>query len=568
MTQRFRSALLVLTLAACAQPQPAGISSDWKFAGKDRITDAANAVVVSGSPIASQVGRDILQQGGNAIDAAVAVGFALAVVHPEAGNIGGGGFLLYRTADGKAYALDYREEAPSGASRNMYLEPDGDPSDLSVTGALAAAVPGSPAGLIEMHRRFGRLPFAQVINPAITLANQGYVVDSFRFQSIGDELSRLYLFPATRAQFLPDNAPPQPGTTLVQKDLGRTLERIRDKGAAGFYTGPTADLIVAEMERSGGLISHADLANYKTYWRDPIVIPYRGDTIYSMPPASSGGTTMGEILNIMEGYSPLPPFGSARLMHLESEAMARAFMDRNAYMGDPGFVHNPVEQMLSKTYATERRATIDPKRATPAKDLTPGLTDGPSTTHYSIVDADGNAVSITTTLNNSYGSAVTVTGAGFLLNDEMDDLASAPGRPNMYGLVQGDSNAIQPGKRPLSAMTPSMVVGPDGKLILVVGTPGGPRIITMVYHVISNVIDHHMSLADAVSAPRLHDQGLPDIVRVEKGGFQPAALEALRKMGHTVSEGGNTGDIEAIIKTPTGWQGVSDPRYGGAGAGY
>jgi len=565
---RLPSALLLLSLAACAQPAPAGVASDWKYKGKDRITDAPTAVVVSGSPIASQVGRDILQQGGNAIDAAVAVGFALAVVHPEAGNIGGGGFLMYRTADGKAYALDYREEAPSRASRDMYLEPDGDPSDLSVTGALAAAVPGSPAGLVEMHKRFGRLPFAQVINPAIKLALGGYVVDSFRFQSIGDEMSRLYLFPASRAQFLPNNAPPQPGSTLVQKDLGQTLERIRDKGAPGFYTGKTADLIVAEMERSGGLISHEDLASYKTYWRDPVVIPYRGDTIYSMPPASSGGTTMGEILNIMEGYSPLPPFGSARLMHLESEAMARAFMDRNAYMGDPGFVHNPVEQMLSKSYAAERRATIDPKRATPAAELKPGLTDGPSTTHYSIVDADGNAVSITTTLNNSYGSAVTVAGAGFLLNDEMDDLASAPGRPNMYGLVQGDSNAIQPGKRPLSAMTPSVVVGPDGKLLMVVGTPGGPRIITMVYHVISNVIDHHMSLADAVSAPRLHDQGLPDVIRVERGGFQAAALDALRKMGHTVSEGGATGDVEAIIRTPTGWQGVSDPRYGGAGAGY
>jgi gamma-glutamyltranspeptidase/glutathione hydrolase len=568
VTHRQLSALLILSLAACAGPQPSGIASTWKFAGKDRITDAANGVVVSGSPLASQVGRDILQQGGNAIDAAVAVGFALAVVHPEAGNIGGGGFLMYRTADGKTYALDYREEAPSGASRDMYLEPDGDPSDLSVTGALAVAVPGSPAGLVEMHRRFGRLPFAQVINPAIKLANEGYLVDSFRFRSIGGEMSRLYLFPASRAQFLPNNAPPQPGTTLVQKDLGRTLEAIRDKGAAGFYTGKTADLIVAEMERSGGLISHADLAAYKTYWRDPVVIPYRGDTVYSMPPSSSGGTTLGEILNIMEGYAPLPPFGSPQLMHLESEAMARAFMDRNAYMGDPGFVHNPLEQMLSKSYAAERRATIDPKRATPATELTPGIKDGPSTTHYSIVDAEGNAASITTTLNNSYGSGVTVTGGGFLLNDEMDDLASAPGRPNMYGLVQGDSNAIQPGKRPLSAMAPSLVIGPDGKLLMVVGTPGGPRSITMVYHVISNVIDHHMSLADAVSAPRLHDQGLPDVIRVEKGGFQPAALEALRKMGHQVSEGGTSGDIEAIIKTPTGWQGVSDPRYGGAGAGY
>lgn len=559
---------LSLLLAACAAPQPSGVASGWKFAGQSRVTDAANAVVVSGSPIASAVGRDILQAGGNAIDAAVAVGFALAVVHPEAGNIGGGGFLMYRQADGTTYALDYREEAPSGASRDMYLDPAGNPTDLSVTGALSAGVPGSPAGLVEMHRRFGKLPFAQVINPAIELANQGYLVDSFRYQSIGGEMSRLYLFPASRTQFLPNDAPPQPGTTLVQADLGRTLERIRDKGAAGFYTGTTADLIVAEMQRSGGLITHADLAAYKTYWRDPIIVPYRGDTIYSMPPASSGGTTMGLILNIMEGYSPLPPFGSAELMHLEAEAMSRAFMDRNAYMGDPAFVHNPVDQMLSESYAAERRATIDPKHASKAGEVLPGLTDGPSTTHYSIVDAEGNAVSITTTLNNSYGSAVTVTGAGFLLNDEMDDLASAPGKPNMYGLIQGDSNAIQPGKRPLSAMTPSFVVGPDGQLILVVGTPGGPRIITMVYHVISNVVDHQMSLADAVAAPRLHHQGLPNVIRVERGGVSPEVLAQLRKMGHEVNEGGYTGDVEAIIRTPTGWQGVSDPRYGGGGSGY
>jgi gamma-glutamyltranspeptidase/glutathione hydrolase len=565
---RHSAIALLLSLSACAGPQPSGVASGWEFVGQDRITDAANGVVVSGSPIASAVGRDILLAGGNAVDAAVAVGFALAVVHPEAGNIGGGGFLMYREAGGAVHVLDYREEAPSGASRDMYLEPDGDVSDLSVTGALAAAVPGSPAGLVEMHQRFGQLPFADVINPAIELANEGYVVDDFRRESIGDNMSRLYLFPASRAQFLPDNQPPAVGSTLVQKDLGRTLERIRDQGAAGFYAGKTADLIVAEMERSGGLISHADLAAYKTHWRDPIILPYRGDTIYSMPPASSGGTTMGLILNIMEGYDPLPPFGSAQLLHLEAEAMSRAFMDRNAYMGDPGFVHNPVGQMLSKNYAADRRATINPKQASKIGEVPPGLTDGPSTTHYSIVDAEGNAVSITTTLNNSYGSAVTVTGAGFLLNDEMDDLASAPGKPNMYGLVQGDSNAIQPGKRPLSAMTPSFVVDENGQLLLVVGTPGGPRIITMVYHVISNVLDHRMSLADAVSAPRLHHQGLPNSMRIERGGVSPAVIAQLEKMGHVVDEGGYTGDVEAIIRTPAGWQGVSDPRYGGGGAGY
>jgi gamma-glutamyltranspeptidase/glutathione hydrolase len=563
-----RASLLLLFLPACAGPQPSGVAAGWTFADQARVTDGANAVIVSGSPIASQVGKDILLAGGNAVDAAVAVGFALAVVHPSAGNIGGGGFMVYRAAGGGTYALDYREAAPSGARRDMYLEPDGDPSDLSVTGALAAGVPGSPAGLLEAHRRFGRLPLAQVITPAIRLANEGFLVDSFRYLSIGDEMSRLYLFPASRAQFLPGGQPPTPGSTLVQRDLGRTLERIRDQGEAGFYTGRTSDLIVAEMERSGGLITHADLAAYRPIWRDPIVIPYRGDTVYSMPPSSSGGTTLGMILNIMEGFSPLPPFGSPQLMHLEAEAMRRAFTDRNAYMGDPDYVHNPVELLLSKEYATRRRATIDPRRASPPGEVQPGLPDGPSTTHYSIVDAEGNAVSITTTLNDGYGSAVTVTGAGFLLNDEMDDLASAPGRPNLYGLVQGDSNAIEPGKRPLSSMTPSIVVGPDGRLLLVLGTPGGPRIITMVYHVISNVVDHRMTLADAVTAPRLHHQGLPDKLRVERGGFQPAALEALRRMGHTIEEGGSSGDIEAIIRTPAGWQGVSDPRLGGGGAGY
>ena len=465
MTQRHLRALLLLSLAACARPQPAGVSSDWKFVGKDRITDATNAMVVSGSPIASQVGRDILQQGGNAIDAAVAVGFALAVVHPEAGNIGGGGFLVYRTADGKVYALDYREEAPSGASRDMYLEPDGDPSDLSVTGALAAAVPGSPAGLIEMHRRFGRLPFAQVINPAITLANQGYVVDSFRFQSIGDEMSRLYLFPATRAQYLPNNAPPQPGTTLVQKDLGRTLEAIRDKGAAGFYSGKTADLIVAEMERSGGLITPRRPGQLQDLLAGPgrDSVPGRHHLLHAA----------GQLGRHHDGRDPqhhgglLPPatlwICRAHASGIRGDGPGLHGPER--LHGRPRLRAQPGRADALEAYAAERRATIDPKHATPAKDLKPGLTDGPSTTHYSIVDADGNAVSITTTLNNSYGSAVTVTGAGFLLNDEMDDLASAPGRPNMYGLVQGDSNAIQPGKRPLSAMTPSMVVGPDGKLM-------------------------------------------------------------------------------------------------------
>jgi gamma-glutamyltranspeptidase / glutathione hydrolase len=498
------------------------------------------------------------------MDAAVAVGFALAVVHPEAGNIGGGGFSIIRSRDGRAYALDYRETAPARASRDMYR---GAGDEASVTGHLSAGVPGSVAGLIEVHRRFGRLPFPAVIEPAIQLANAGFVVDEYRSASIGYDSVRLAQFPTSRATFLPDGHPPAPGSRFRQPDLGSTLEAIRDSGAAGFYRGRVADLIVAEMERGGGLVSRSDLAGYQALWRDPVEISYRGYTIYSMPPASSGGVTMGEILNIMEGFGPLPPFGSAALIHREAEAMRRAFTDRNTYLGDPGFVHNPLDRLLSKKYAADLRKQIGEEASvTPRFD--PTTRGGSSTTHYSVIDAEGNAVSCTTTLNNSYGSAVTVAGAGFLLNDEMDDFATSPGQPNMYGLVQGEANAIAPGKRMLSAMTPSIVLDPRKQLYLVVGTPGGPKIITMVYHVISNVIDHRMPLPDAVAAPRMHHQALPDTLQLEADGFLPETLDSLRARGHGISTDGPWGDVEAIIRAGNGWQGVSDPRRGGGGAGY
>jgi gamma-glutamyltranspeptidase / glutathione hydrolase len=375
------------------------------------------------------------------------------------------------------------------------------------------------------------------------------------------------MFPASRTTFLSNDRPPATGSTFRQPELGATLEAVRDSGAAGFYRGRVADLIVAEMERGGGLISHEDLGRYRAIWREPIEISYRGHTIYSMPPASSGGVTMGEIRNIMEGYSPLPAFGSAALMHREAEAMRRAFTDRNRYLGDPAFVQNPVGRLLSKEYAAELRKEIG-ERASVTSQFDPTTGRGSSTTHYSIVDGEGNAVSCTTTLNNSYGSAVTVTGAGFLLNDEMDDFATSPGQPNMYGLVQGEANAIAPGKRMLSAMTPSIVLDPDKQLYLIVGTPGGPRIITMVYHVISNVIDHRMPLPRAVEAPRAHHQALPDSLMVEEEGFLPPVLDSLRAIGHGIRSRGTWGDVEAIIRRANGWQGVSDPRRGGGGAGY
>ena len=545
-----------------------GINPAWKLNGTTRSAEAEHAMVVSANPIASEVGRKILQQGGNAVDAAVAVGFALAVVHPTAGNLGGGGFMVIRTKDGEVHALDYRETAPGRASRDMYVNHSGNPTDLSITGALAAGVPGSVAGLVEAQRRYGKLPLRAVVAPAVALARDGFVIDSARNHAIDEDRDRLYLFPTSRAQFLPHGHAPAIGSTFRQPALARTLALIRDQGAPGFYTGQTAGLIIAEMARSGGIISRADLAGYKAIWREPIAIKYRGYTIYSMPPSSSGGVTMGEILNILEGFGPLPPFGSVALMHREAEAMRRAFMDRNMLLGDPAFVQVPLARLLSHEHADSLRRQIDTLHATPTPKFETAARQGSSTTHYSVVDADGNAVSTTTTLNNGFGSALTVGGAGFLLNDEMDDFATAPGKANMYGLVQGEANAIKPGKRMLSAMTPSVVLDPEGKLFMVVGTPGGPRIITMVYHVISNVIDHKMTLADAVAAPRIHHQALPDTIRVEKDGFTAASLDALRKLGHHVVEGTPWGSIDAIIRTARGWQGVSDPRTAGGAAGY
>lgn len=555
--------------AATAPAASRGVNPDWPLAGKARVTEGRRAMVVSGSPLASEVGRQVLEAGGNAVDAAVAVGFALAVVHPEAGNIGGGGFMVFRMKDGTNAALDYREAAPGRASHDMYLDRAGDPTALSDKGHLAAGVPGAVAGMLEAHRRFGKLPLRAVLTPAIRLAGEGFVVDEYRSRSIDNYRAWLYTFPASRRYFLPDSGQaPAPGSRWIQADLARTLTAIRDHGADGFYKGWVADSIVAEMERGGGLISLADLASYRAEWREPLRISYRGYTIYSMPPASSGGVTLGLMLNILEGYDQLPPFGSAALLHREAEAMRRAFTDRNTYLGDPAFVRMPLERLLSKEYATTLRRQIDLQRATPTPPFDPTLRDGNSTTHYSVVDADGNAVSCTTTLNDSYGSAVAVSGAGFLLNDEMDDFTTAPGKPNGYGLVQGEANAIQPGKRMLSAMTPSVVLDKEGKLFMVVGTPGGPTIITQVYHVISNVIDHGMSLPDAVAAPRMHHQALPDEVRLERNGFQPGAIAGLEALGHALVYRTRWGDVEAIIRTPNGWQGVSDPRLGGGGAGY
>ncbi len=563
--RRLASVLLFIAAAPAAVAQ---VSPSWPLRDSARVVLGHRGVVVSGHPLASAIGRDVLREGGNAIDAAVAVGLALAVVHPEAGNIGGGGFMLIRKADGTVAALDYRETAPDGATRDMFVGPDGNPTDRSWTGHLAVGVPGAVAGLVEAHRRFGTLPWARLVEPAVALARDGFAIDAYRHTSIADAAARLRRFPASARQFLPGGRPPAVGQLLRQPDLARTLEAIRDRGADGFYRGRVADLIVAEMRRGRGLVTHADLTGYLPRWRDPLALQYRGHTILSMPPASSGGLTLALILNILEGFDPLPPFGTAALMHLSAEAMRRAFVERNADLGDPDFVANPVERMISKDHAARRRAEIRPDRASATAPATEGGARGASTTHYSVVDTEGNAVSTTTTLNNSYGSAVTVTGAGFLLNNEMDDFTTAPGRPNNYGLVQGEANAIAPGKRMLSAMTPSLVLDPTGRLLMVVGTPGGPTIITQVFQVISNVVDHGMTLPEALAAPRMHHQALPDRIQVEEGGFSAGVIAALRSLGHRVETRGYMGDVEAIIRIDTGWLGASDPRRGGGGAAW
>jgi gamma-glutamyltranspeptidase/glutathione hydrolase len=544
------------------------VAPDWPLFTRVVPIVAAHGAVVSSHPIASSIGLGVLARGGNAVDAAVAVAFALAVVHPVAGNIGGGGFMLIRTPDGVVRALDFRETAPQAARPGMFVDSAGTPLASSVTGALSVGVPGSVAGLVEAHERYGHLPWRGLLAAAESLARTGYTIDGARSHMVALEAARLSLFPASRAQFLPDDQPPPPGSRVRQPELARTLALLADSGAAPFYRGGIATLIEQEMQRDRGLVTAEDLAHYRPVWREPLKITYRGDTIYTMPPPSGGGVALAEILNVMEGYASLPPFGSAALMQLQIEAMRRAYVDRNAYLGDPAFVAMPLDRLLSKAYAAERRAEIEPGHATPTP-RTPGTrSEGTETTHFSVVDSLGNAVACTMTLNNDFGSAVTVGGAGFLLNDEMDDFTIAPGRPNLYGLVQGAPNTIAPGKRMLSAMTPTMVVDPTGRLLLVLGSPGGSRITTAVYEVLTNMIDGHMSLADAIGAPRLHHQGLPDIVSLERDGFLPAVVDSLTAMGYTTTTWGYKTEVNAIARTDRGWVGVADPRRSGGAAAY
>jgi len=525
-------------------------------------------MVASDASLASAAGVEILKAGGNAVDAAVATGFALAVTYPEAGNLGGGGYMVIRMADGRVAALDYREMAPLAATRDMYIGPDGKVTGESLIGPKASGVPGAVAGMVEAHRKFGALPLARVLAPAIRLASQGFPVDSALARSISNAKYRIENYPG-KAVFFPNDAAPPVASRFVQPALAHTIQLIADSGAAAFYRGSIADTIAAQMQRDGGLITKEDLARYRPDWREPLRSTYRGYSLISMPPSSSGGTTITETLNILEAYGPAARFGSAERVHAVASASQRAFIDRNSKLGDPAFVKIPLAQLTSKSYARAIAKTISRDHADPTSRFASGIREGNETTHYSVVDRFGNAVATTTTLNDLYGSGVYVRGAGFFLNDEMDDFTSKPGTPNMFGLIQGEANAIAPGKRMLSAMSPTIVLDPKGQLLLIAGARGGPRIISATSQVILNIIDHRMSLADAMNAPRIHHQSYPDSVQLETGGFDSAVVARLARMGHFVYEKAGVASAAAIMRVKGGYEGFDDRRTrGGAAVGY
>jgi gamma-glutamyltranspeptidase/glutathione hydrolase len=498
-----------------------------------------HGMVVTAQHLASEIGADVLKKGGNAIDAAAAVGYGLAVAYPEAGNIGGGGFMTIRFKDGKSTFIDFRERAPLAATKTMYQDKDGKViPGASTQGYLAVGVPGSVAGFEFAREKYGKLSRHDVIDPAVHLARDGFALDQYEVASLNTEAARFGRDPAAKAIFeKPDGRPFVIGDKLVQSDLADSLSAIADKGRDAFYKGPIADAIVKASEKNGGILAKADFEQYAVRELKPVACTYRGYEIISSPPPSSGGLIICEILNVLEGY-PLSYLGSASAAttHLMVEAMRYAYFDRNTALGDPDFVDNPIAKLLDKKYAGEIRAKIDPNRAGVSKNLTPmGLNEHKETTHFSIIDDEGNAVAVTYTLNDFFGAGVVADGTGVLLNNEMDDFTSKPGVPNLYGLIQGDANAIQPKKTPLSSMSPT-VIAKDGKPFMVIGSPGGSRIITITLEAILNVIDHGMDIQEAIDAPRVHHQWLPDVVFMEPRGLSPDTVRLLAGMGYAVHE--------------------------------
>jgi gamma-glutamyltranspeptidase/glutathione hydrolase len=558
-------ALLLLAAAGCARDSKP--DERWRYADVAPPLVQPHVMAVSDNPASSEVGAEIMRRGGNAIDAIVAVAFAQAVVNPAAGNLGGGGFLVYRQHGGEVFALDFREAAPLAATPAMYVDSTGKVGNGSILGARAGGVPGSVAGLWAMHKRFGVLPWRVVVEPSVMLA-KAHVLDSQRAEWLAGNASTFALFPSSAAVFLrADGRPWRAGDTLYQADLARTLALIADSGADVFYRGGVARKIATQVQLGGGLITEQDLAQYQALWRTPLETTYRDWRVVTMPPVSGGGTTLIEALNILEGYQ-LPPAGTAALAHLQVEALRRAFLDRNSLLGDPAFVNMPIAELTSKQYATAQRASIVADRATPLAGST--LAEGMHTTHFSVVDSAGNAAAITTTINTGFGSGFVVAGAGFLLNNEMDDFTTQPGVVNAMGIKQeGQANTIQPGKRMLSSMTPTIVLDPQGQLSIVLGSPGGATIISSVMEVISNVVDQKMTLAQAVAAPRIHHNGLPDVVGWEPAGLSPAARRDLETMGYALwKEPEFMGTVNAIRVMPEGLEGVPDPRVDGGAAGW
>lgn len=535
---------------------------------------AENGMVVTAQHLASHVGVDVLKNGGNAVDAAVAVGYALAVVYPAAGNLGGGGFMTIQLADGRKTFLDFREKAPLKATADMYLDKEGNVvPELSTRGHLAVGVPGTVSGMELALQKYGSKPRKEMIAPAIKLAEDGFVLEH------GDVEMLEYATDVFKKDmrdsgsiFLSNGEPMQVGQKLVQKDLSKTLREISEKGADGFYKGWVADAIVTSSQANKGIISQADLDNYKTRELAPIECDYRGYHVVSAPPPSSGGVVICQIMNILEGY-PMKDLGyhSAQGMHYQIEAMRHAYVDRNSFLGDPDFVKNPIAHLLDKNYATKLRDAIAPQKAAVSSELKPGVAphEGSNTTHYSIVDKWGNAVSVTYTLNDWFGAGVMASKTGVMLNDEMDDFTSKVGVPNMYGLVQGEANAIAPGKAPLSSMSPTIVTK-DGKVVMVVGTPGGSRIITATLLTMLNVIDYGMNIQEAVDAPRFHQQWLPEETNLETFTTSPDTVKMLESWGHKFAGPQDANHLAAILVgapslegKPVGknrFYGANDPR--------
>lgn len=535
-------------------------------------TFADSAMVVSAHPLATRVGLDILRKGGNAVDASIATQLALAVVFPAAGNLGGGGFMVLRLSEGTSTTLDYRETAPTAATTDMFLDKDGNVvPGLSESTHLASGVPGTVAGLWAAHTKYGKIPWNELVQPAIDLASKGFALterEARGLNRIREELLKNNTVPP--AAYLKENW--SQGDIIVLTDLAKTLERIRDEGRDGFYDGRTALLIEEEMKRGNGLISANDLRTYEPVWRDPLTATYRGYAIVSMAPASSGGVALIQLLKSVEPY-PLREWGhnSAKTIHLFTEAQRRVYADRAAHLGDPAFYHVPVEKLLDTGYIRQRMGSFNPAAATPSSEIREGVIppkESPQTTHLSIVDQFGNAVAVTTTLNDSYGSKIVIGGAGFLMNNEMDDFSVKPGHPNMYGAIGGEANKIEPGKRMLSSMTPA-IVEKDGRLFMVVGTPGGTTIITSVFQTIVNVIDFGMGMQDAVSAGRVHSQWLPDEMEAERHALDEETVTTLTKLGHKVEFRGGIGRVDAILVLKDGkLEGGADPRGDDAAAGF